>query len=492
MSDSGSGAREALVKTVLVVDDQVGVPGSLQQRGFLRNYERLPFTFVFESCHGPAGYDPELAVQAVARETDADLVLLDLKFGPDDESLLGLEVLRRLTRRFPSVPVLVMSSVERGIEVLGRCLEDGAVGFVEKHKSPEHLKTAIERAVELMRSHVLLGQSAPLKELRRQAARLSPYDQVPVLIAGERGTGKERVARYIHQNGPRRQGPFVAMNCAGVPGAHFEAELFGSAGEQAGASGRLESARGGTLFLDDVGALPHAAQSRLLRVLKERALERPGSGSAPNFQLISATEADPGILVAEGALTADFFDAVAAVVIRTPPLRDCLEDLPLLANDFLRRLVGEKKRFTAAALEALAARRWPGNARELQHVVQEAAIRSEGKALITPAHLFGPRESNLETSRRPQTGGSGKASIGWDRRRLIAELEIAIEAKSRIQAYKGGQWKAEFMREVYPHCKSMNAKGFSDLVKRLTRGPWGEPGAMDDPFLGPLLRELER
>lgn len=486
------GAREEVVKTVLVIDDQVGIAGSLQQKGFLRNYERLPYTFLFESCHASEGYDPELAVQAVARETDANLVLLDLQFGLDDESLLGLEILRRLTRRFPNVPVLVMSSKDRGIDLLGRCLEEGAVGFVEKHKSPEHLRTAIERAVEFMRSHVLLGQSAPLKELRRQAARLSPYDQIPVLIVGERGTGKERVARYIHQNGPRRQGPFVAVNCAGVPAALFETELFGllhdiSSGPEVRQAGYLDRARGGTLFLDGVSALPHPMQAKLLRVLKDRSFGRPGmagDNATASFQLISATESDPQRLVADGTLTSDFFDAIAAVVIQAPPLRDCLSDVPLLANDFLRRLVGENKRFTASALNMLASREWPGNARELQRVVQEAAIRSEGKALITTAHLARPREASLSGSRR--------ARAGWHRRRLIAELEIAIEAKAAVQAYKGNQWKAEFMREVYPHCKSRNAKGFADLVKRLTHGPWGEPKALNDPDLEPLLRELER
>jgi transcriptional regulator with PAS, ATPase and Fis domain len=350
-----------------------------------------------------------------------------------------------------------------------------------------------------MQSHVLLGQSGPLRELRRQAARLSPYDQIPVLIVGERGTGKERVARYIHQNGPRRQGSFVAVNCAGVPEALFEAEFFGSekgayTGAHARRAGYLERAHGGTLFLDELGTLPQAMQAKLLRVLQDRSFSRLGSNGeelTSNFQLLSATNADPQRLVADGNLREDFLDRIAAVTIRTPPLRDCLGDLPLLANHFLHKLVGDKKRFATSTLNALAQHEWPGNMRELQRVVQEAVVRSEGATVITVAHL--PQRLGAKAPRKMRTAEIPPAAEvrDWPRRRLITELEIAIEAKRRVQSYKGDQWKAEFMRLMYPHCKAQNAKGFSDLIKRLTQGPWGDPKAAEDAQLSRLLRELE-
>jgi DNA-binding NtrC family response regulator len=488
-------------RTILVVDDQIGVVGSLQQKGFLRNYERLPYNFIFESCRVEQGYEAGPALQAVSRENEISLVLLDLKFGAE-EALLGFEILRLLSARFPSLPVLVMSSAERDVEMLGRCLEDGAVGFVEKHRSSEHLRTAIEQAVELMESHVLLGQSASLKELRRQAARLSPYDQIPVLVVGERGTGKERVARYIHHSGPRRVGPFVAVNCAGVPDTLFESEFFGAEkGAYTGADtlrrGYLERAHGGTLFLDEVGTLPTAMQAKLLRVLQERAFGRLGSSGEDVlsvFQLISATNSDPQELVAAGRLREDFLDRIAAVTISTPPLRSCPLDLPLLANHFLRKLVGEKKRISPAAMSVMGLYHWPGNVRELQRAIQEAVVRSEDAAIVGVEHLparvvTASPEGQIESS-TDRRARAGRPPTDWHRQRLLSELRIAVDAKRAIAAYKGQHWKAEFMRAVYPHAKAQNAKGFSDVIKRLTKGPWGDPDTHDDPEISQLLRDL--
>jgi len=501
MNRAGENLAAAASRTILVVDDEIGVAGSLQQRGFLRNYERLPYAFVFESCRVGDGHAASAALEAVARESDITLVLLDLKFGAAGD-LLGFQILRAMTSRFRSLPVLVMSSVDRDVETLGRCLEEGAVGFVEKHRSSEYLRVAIERAIDLMHSHVLLGQSPPLKELRRQAARLSPYDQIPVLIAGERGTGKERVARYIHHSGPRRQGPFLAVNCAGVPETLFEAEFFGSekgayTGADARRAGYVERSHGGTLFLDEVGTLPLPMQAKLLRVLQERSFVRIGSTGeelTSNFQLISATNADPEELLRSGQLREDFYDRIAAVTIRTPPLRSCMPDLPLLANHFLERLVGDKKRFSPEAVSLMERYGWPGNVRELQRVVQESVVRSEDARVIgpecLPKRITAPPDAVGPTARRGGSDPAVTTGADWHRQRLLAELRLAVEAKRAISAYKGRQWKAEFMRLVYPHCKAQNAKGFSDLIRRLTKGPWGEPRAAEDPEIAKLITEL--
>jgi DNA-binding NtrC family response regulator len=483
---------------VLVIDDQLGVAGSLQQKGFFRNYEQLPYSFIFESCAVDDQYEPGRALEAVEREDGIAIVLLDLKFGSDD--LLGLRILEMLSQRYPSLPVLIMSGAERDVETLGRCLEGGAVGFVEKHRSPEYLRGAIERAFSLVHSHLILGQTPPLRELRRQAARLSPYDQIPVLILGERGTGKERVARYIHDSGPRRLGPFVPINCAAVPEGLFEAEFFGAeAGAYTGAKtrriGYLERAHGGTLFLDEVGLLPLAMQAKLLRVLQERSFNRLGSSGSEvssNFQLVSATNVDPQVLVAEGRMREDFFDRIAAVPVRTPPLRDCLADMPLIASHFLTRLVGDKKTLAPETIDALRRYEWPGNVRELQRVLQEAVVRSEDASALLVSHL----PPHLRSSGQAAAGSTSADTAArdtddWVRRRLLAELRIAIEAKRDIERYKGRHWKAEFMRKVYPLCRAQNAKGLSDLIRRLTKGPWGDPKAARDPELGPLITELE-
>lgn len=487
-------------RTILVIDDEIGVTGSLQQKAFLRNYERLPYGFVFESCLAASGYSVALAIAVVEREPDVSIVLLDLKYGPAAD-LLGFEILRALTSRFSGLPVLVLSSMDRDVETLSRCLEEGAVGFLEKHRSPEYLQAAVERAIQLMESHVLLGQSEPMKELRRQAARLSPYDQIPVLVVGERGTGKERVARYIHQSGPRRGGPFVPVNCAGVPESLFEAEFFGNEkGAYTGAdhrrAGYLERAHGGVLFLDEVGTLPVGMQSKLLRVLQERTFQRLGAGAGElmsSFQLVSATNVEPARLLSEEKLREDFYDRIAAVTIRTPPLRECAEDIPLLAAHFLRSLVGDQKVLSEDVLRELAHYSWPGNVRELQRVLQEGVVRSEGSRVVDVRHLS---DRVLASDRRgPISAGSGLrgscAPLAWSTERLRTELTLCLEAKRIVKGYKGRYWKAEFMRRVYPHCKASSAKGFNDLIRRLTQAPWGDPNAREDEQLAALLRDLE-
>jgi DNA-binding NtrC family response regulator len=485
-----------LARTILVVDDQIGETGSLQQRSFLRNYGNLPYTFVFESCKSQGvGYDPDQALQAVVREGEIDLVLLDLKFG-DDDDLLGLPILKRLVARWADLPVMVMSSVDRDVDILGQCLEEGALGFVEKHKSPEYLRTAIERAFDLMNSHVLVGQSLPLRELRRQAARLSPYDQIPVLILGERGTGKERVARYIHQNGPRRQGPFVAVNCGGVPETLFESEFFGAekgsfTGSSRRISGCLERAHGGTLFLDEVGTLPASMQIKLLRVLQERSYTSLGGGEErrSNFQLLSATNADTAMLVKEGALREDFLDRIAAVTIRTPPLRDCMEDLPLLVEHFLTRFGAKAKSLSPAAFTLLRQHAWPGNMRELQRKLQEALVRSEGATQLEAKH-FGATWQVSATSESPFPPIGLADGTEPHLQRICRELEFALEVKRMAKEKKGERWKAEFMRLLYPHSQTQNAKGFSDMVNRLTEAPFGEPKWKGYPEISRLMQEL--
>lgn len=330
---------------ILVIDDQIGVANGPHQRSFLRAYAHPPFEFQFESCSTGTGYDSAKAVRALHEHADTDLVLLDIKFGNEDDRL-GYKILALLTGQFPAVPVLIISSMDRDIESLGRCLEDGAIGFVTKDQKPEDFQKMVERVLAIARSHVLLGQCAPLRNLRRQAARLSPYDQIPVLIVGERGTGKDKVARYIHHSGPRSHGPFVALNCAAIPESLVEAELFGAekgsyTGSVATRVGYLERAKGGVLFLDEIGNMVLAAQAKLLRVLQDRTYRRVGVSEeelTADVQLICATNVEPDVLIHEGKLREDFYDRVAAMTIATPALRDCISDLPELAKYFLREL----------------------------------------------------------------------------------------------------------------------------------------------------------
>ena len=256
------------------------------------------------------------------------------------------------------------------------------------------------------------------------------------------------------------------------------------------------------LFLDEIGNMALPAQAKLLRVLQDRTFRRVGVSEedlTADIQLICATNVEPETLIRQGKLREDIYDRVAAVTISTPPLRDCMSDLTELAKHFLRELglVG-KKRLSRPALHAMKEHSWPGNMRELRRVVQEAVVRSEQSAEITLEHL---PPSVAKKARQMATRSTGSAidevalpddSTEWPRERLLAELQIAVAAKRRIQAYKGSQWKAEFMRLLYPNCKAANAKGFEDLIKRLTKGPWGDPDLTTDDRASSLLNLLRQ
>jgi DNA-binding NtrC family response regulator len=477
--------------SILLIDDQIGEVGSPHQRAFMRSNGHLPFEFHFSSGRDRDGFSVNAALQPLATLHRIDLVLLDLRFGETNDRL-GLDILRELSLRNPGLPVLVLSSLDRDISVLGQCLEEGAVGFVEKAAKSQTLNESVGRALEMARSHVLIGKSPGLRELRRQAARLSPYDRIPVLIFGERGTGKERVARYIHDNGPRRSSPFVAVNCAAIPETLLESEFFGAEkGAYTGAvsqrTGFFERAHGGLLFLDEVGDMPLTTQAKLLRVLQDGTYRRIGSSEEElkaDFQLICATNVEPTELVAKGRLREDFYDRIAAIVVRTSPLRECKADIAELSQHFLRQLgLAGRKRISSKVLTAFAAFDWPGNVRQLQRAIQEAVVRSEDCRDIRIEHLpifIRPRD---EAKNSPSSDPKPLAtlpvnSLDWPRVRLLAEIDLALEAKRRVQSYKGSQWKAEFMRLLYPQYKAANAKAFDNLIMRLTQGPWGDPQAL--------------
>jgi DNA-binding NtrC family response regulator len=349
-------------------------------------------------------------------------------------------------------------------------------------------------------SHGILGRSQPLRELRRQAARLSPYGDIPVLITGERGTGKERVARFIHHNGPRSGGPFIPVDCASIPESLLESELFGSEkGSYTGSEelrlGYFERAAGGVLFLDEIGNMPVGVQVKLLRVLQEGSFRRIGVTAAEvsiDFQVIAATNVDPETLVAQGKIREDFYDRIAAFLIRTPPLRECQKDIPELANHFIRQMGLEgRKLFTNNALQALTDAPWPGNVRQLQRTVQEAVVRSEDSAVLDVQHL-----PDRLTSSGSSTGDTGAlpelpAGLTAAQKRIVHELMVCLETKEEVVQYKGKYWKAEFMRILYPDCKAQNAKGFSDLIRRLTKGPWGLEGWEQVPEIREYLEQLK-
>lgn len=242
----------------------------------------------------------------------------------------------------------------------------------------------------------MLGTSPAVQEVFNSIRKVATSD-VPVLILGESGTGKEMVARAIHQRSGRKDGPFIAINCGAIPENLLESELFGHergafTGAHAQRKGRIEHADGGTLFLDEVGELPLALQVKLLRFVQEQSIERIGGRSTIqiNTRVVAATNVDLKKAMTEGRFREDLFYRLAVVVVKLPPLRDRITDVPLLAKAFLQKCGAQQNRpnleFSPKALNALRQHTWPGNVRELENRVKRAVIMAEGRQ-VAPADL---------------------------------------------------------------------------------------------------------
>jgi len=239
----------------------------------------------------------------------------------------------------------------------------------------------------------LVGASRAMQEVFGLLAAVAPTETT-VLILGETGTGKELAALEVHRGSPRSEGPFIVLDCGAIPGELVESELFGhEKGAFTGASsdhaGIFEQAAGGTVFLDEIGELPLAMQTRLLRVLDQRTVKRIGSTRprAVQIRVVAATHRDLAQMVREGSFRQDLYYRLGVVEVRLPPLRERLEDLPLLARHFLRRAgcANPDEVLTPRVLEVLATRAWPGNARELRNVVERAVVLRDGSGFEPPA-----------------------------------------------------------------------------------------------------------
>jgi two-component system, NtrC family, response regulator AtoC len=337
-----------------------------------------------------------------------DLALVDLRM-PDVD---GVEVLRRLGALQPPVPVLILTAFAT-METTIQTIRAGAWDYLSKPFRSEEIKLVVARALEaqrLVRENLqhrraldarygvenLVGRSPEMVGIYKLIARLAALDTT-VLVQGETGTGKELVARAIHQASPRAARPLVVVDCTALPEALFESELFGhERGAFTGAAtsrrGLLEVADGSTCFLDEIGELPRALQAKLLRVLQERVIRRVGGNeSIPvDVRIIAATHRDLKKLVEDGTLREDLYYRLNVAPIVVPPLRERPDDIPLLAHHFLdryARAAGQPATgFARETLAVLARHGWPGNVRELEHAI-ERAVALSSTALILPDDL---------------------------------------------------------------------------------------------------------
>lgn len=346
------------------------------------------------------------------RHTTPQLVLLDLGLPPDvDGASEGLAILCETLRINPGAKVIVITGNSDRAKAVA-AIESGAYDFIEKPVRLDVLKVVLQRAAYLAgieEEHKssqrrtaedefegLIGNSAPMRELYRTIRQVGPSD-VPVLITGESGTGKELVARAIHRQSTRKDGPFVAINCGAIPEALLESELFGyEKGAFTGAFqqriGRIEQTQGGTLFLDEIGDIPLSLQVKLLRFLQDHEVYRLGGKGTitVNARVLAATNVDLKKAIAEGRFREDFYYRLCVVIIPVPALNGRGSDIVVLARRFLEKYAGEQhkplKGLTPEALEAITAHHWPGNVRELENRIKRAVVMAEEKYL-TPANL---------------------------------------------------------------------------------------------------------
>ncbi len=407
----------------------------------------------------------------------ADLVITDMKMA----RMGGMEVLRRVKEASPDVEVMVITA-HGTIEKVVEAMKLGAADFITKPFSSEEFAVKVDRLVaekeersRLLRENQALrvenaylkestqarygeivGDSEPMEELFSWIDRVARSDST-VMIYGESGTGKELVARAIHASSPRKDGPFIRVNCGALSESLLDSELFGHekgafTGAERRRRGRFELAHGGTLFLDEIATVPHTTQIRLLRVLQERELERVGGEDTipVDVRIIAATNATPENLQEGTGFREDLFYRLHVVPLTLPPLRDRPQDIPLLVSHFVEKLrertASVVERASDGALRMLASYDWPGNVRELENIIERALVMADGPELteasipqLTRGGARTPAKTNGTTHEPLPSQGVdlNRAVEGMEERLLRQALDQAAGVKAEAARLLG-------------------------------------------------------
>jgi DNA-binding NtrC family response regulator len=417
------------------------------------------------------------------------VIVTDLKL----PGMRGEELVAHCRRERPEVPVIVLTafgSIRSAIE----CIQAGASDYLTKPFETEELQIAVQGALRLnelllenRRLHAvvndarprrrLIGSSAPMRRLREEIGRVAPY-RSNILITGESGTGKEAVARSIHEQGPRSEQAWVALNCSAIPRDLMESELFGYVrGAFTGATqnrlGRLEQANGGTLFLDEIGDLDLPLQSKLLRVLQEREFSPVGGDAVRHVdvRIIAATNRKLMELVRSGAFREDLYYRLDVYTIHVPPLRERSGDVPELALGFLGELRAEMdkpvREFSPEALRAMAGYAWPGNVRELHNAVERALLSCRGNR-IELADLPERIHGGMPLVEGPAGAGPGNEGLdSWLEERERRAIIAALEASQGVQA-QAARRLGITERSLWHRIKKLDIH-----VERMVRDPEG-------------------
>jgi DNA-binding NtrC family response regulator len=409
-------------------------------RAMLRHALEAQGHSVVEAC------DEEEAARAL-QQGRPGVVLSDLRLPNGD----GFGVLRAAKEIDPELPVIVMTAYG-SIQDAVAAMKEGALDFLAKPIDPDHLLLLVERALaqrRLVTEYVILkeelasrrgapmivGEDAALRQVSVALHRAAGTDAT-VLLQGESGTGKELFARALHALSSRADGPFVAINCAAIPDALLESELFGHekgafTGAVARKLGRFEMAHKGTLFLDEIGDLPIGLQAKILRAIEERRFERVGGNTSllVDVRIVAATNKHLKAAVAARQFREDLFFRLSVFPVTIPPLRDRRDDITILARHFVERFCRELKKppvtLSPQALEELQMYPWPGNVRELQNCIERAVILADGDTIL-PRNLnlsFRPPREEAAATLDPWVHIDLSGTLSDASRRVLAEVE---------------------------------------------------------------------
>jgi len=418
-----------------------------------------------------AGYQVQTAESGeqaleILRKTPFEIVVTDL-FLP---GVSGIDILKKVKEDSPYTNVILITgnaSAESAVEAM----KEGAFDYITKPLNFEKLKILVAKALEKSRLVAenlylrqqlrgkykfdrIIGNSPAMQQVFSRMEKIVHTDST-ILILGESGTGKELVAKAIHFNGPRREKPFIAINCGAIPAELLESELFGHVrgsftGAVADKPGKFEAANGGTIFLDEIGTMPMHLQMKLLRVLQEHEVERVGTSKRIklNVRVISATNANIEDEVKRGAFREDLYYRLNVIPILLPPLRERREDIALLARHFLLKSCKEMNRplmsISPAAMQALEAYDWPGNVREMENVIERSVALTDGEIIERsdlPASIGGTDDETVPGLPCPKVTEDGVDMvriIEAIERRMIAEaLELSDGVKARAAGLLG-------------------------------------------------------
>jgi len=433
------------IKKILIVDDEDSV------RYSFRKLFREPGCEIVEAANG-------LEALSVIKKELPDLVLMDIEM----PGLSGLDAIQRIKVMKPKLPVIIITAFGTSERVIA-AMKYGAYDYLEKPFDVRRLKEVIAEAMEMQRlgdedngieihaadtntGEQIVGMSSAIKEVYKMIGKVAASD-VSVLLCGESGTGKELVAKAIHRYSNRSEKPFIAINCAAIPDALLESELFGfEKGSFTDAThmkvGKFEMADKGTLFLDEVADMSLTLQAKILRVLQEGTFERLGSNKVikVNVRIISATNNNLENLIQEKTFREDLYYRLKVITITLPPLRVHNEDIPLLTNYFLSRHCQEMKKpkvtVPTESMEALMKYSWPGNVRELENLLKRALLLSKNN-VITPDLITSEIDSTisvLQMTPQPQKSSLIPGDLDEFEGKLFKHVIEQVEKELIVEA----------------------------------------------------------